>query len=64
MTRDEQQTELRQRESAEVDNVRQRQQIDQLTTQLAEFETKTKAILYERTTELTMKDQEILRLKE
>jgi hypothetical protein len=47
-----------------VENVRQRQKIDELKQEMEEYENKTKAILYERAQELAVKDKEIYRLKE
>lgn len=47
-----------------MENVRQRQKLDELKQELEEYENKTKAILFERTHEIALKDKEIYRLKE
>lgn len=52
------------RSEAEVENVRQRQKMDELKTQMQEYQNKAKGILYERTNLISEKDKEIYRLKE
>jgi hypothetical protein len=56
--------EQKMRSTAEVDNVRQRQSIDDLKQEMLHLETKSKSMLYERTAQLSDKDREIYRLKE
>lgn len=44
--------------------MRQRQKLDEWKQELEDFENKSKAILFERTNEIALKDKEIYRLKE
>lgn len=62
--REELEQERKMRSTAEVENVRQRQSIDDLRAEMEKFEAKSKGVLYERTAQLAEKDKEIYRLKE